>query len=381
MKKLITLGLIDKNIFLPFLLAIFLIINSYVGAYIPEANQSYYIAGFGQSIGFMLARFIPCIFKYDTEISFKKNCTKNNIKDYFFFFIFYTLFRGAALTNHFIEFDTSRVSFLSSTQSIQIIILLILTKIFLKYNYYIHNIISLILFCIFGALVDLASGSFKDLKLVDGYYFFVIVTESIFYCSMKYMMDKKYHKYWDIIFFQGIYNFIYIMISVFIRAKIDNDASFIPNYFSQKEIGPVFAIFFYNMFITGLMQQVLNVLIIYLFTPNHIFISYGINKIKKIVYKNTEDYYHLFCLIPFFFQILSLLFYLEILEYNFCNLNKDTKRNIELRENDDMKKKLTNESFIEINDDLIIENDEFNQELTMVSIGKEKSSSSKSFVK
>ena len=135
------------------------------------------------------------------------------------------------------------------------------------------------------------------------------------------------------------------------------------------------------MFITGLMQQVLNVLIIYLFTPNHIFISYGINKIKKIVYKNTEDYYHLFCLIPFFFQILSLLFYLEILEYNFCNLNKDTKRNIELRENDDMKKKLTNESFIEINDDLIIENDEFNQELTMISTGKEKSSSSKSFVK
>lgn len=82
-----------------------------------------------------------------------------------------------------------------------------------------------------------------------------------------------------------------------------------------------------------------------------------------------------------FFQILSLLFYLEILEYNFCNLNKDTKRNIELRENDDMKKKLTNESFIEINDDLIIENDEFNQELTMISTGKEKSSSSKSFVK
>ena len=65
----------------------------------------------------------------------------------------------------------------------------------------------------------------------------------------------------------------------------------------------------------------------------------------------------------------------------FYDLNKNTKRNIELRENDDMKKKLTNESFIEINDDLIIENDEFNQELTMVSIGKEKSSSSKSFVK
>ena len=33
-----------------------------------------------------------------------------------------------------------------------------------------------------------------------------------------------------------------------------------------------------------------------------------------------------------FVQILFFLFYLEILEFNFCNLNKNTKRNIKKRE-------------------------------------------------
>ena len=36
------------------------------------------------------------------------------------------------------------------------------------------------------------------------------------------------------------------------------------------------------------------------------------------------------------FQILSLLFYLEILEYNFCSLNKNTKKSIEDRVNNQL---------------------------------------------
>ena len=84
MKKFISLGLIDRNIYLPFLLAAFLIFSGYIGGFVPKADYSYYIKGFGTSFGFMLARLIPCIFRIKSEISFKKNCTKSNIKDYFF---------------------------------------------------------------------------------------------------------------------------------------------------------------------------------------------------------------------------------------------------------------------------------------------------------
>ena len=40
-------------------------------------------------------------------------------------------------------------------------------------------------------------------------------------------------------------------------------------------------------------------------------------------------------IIPFTFQIITLLFYLEIFEFNFCGLNKNTKRNIQSRERDE----------------------------------------------
>ena len=207
-------------------------------------------------------------------------------------------------------------------------------------------------------------GNLQQLQPKDGYYAFVIIFEDLFYCFMKWMMDRKYHKYWDIIFFQGIFFFIYIIIATIIRIKIDG-IDFIKNYFSKDEIGAVSTIFFYNVFIGVLILQILNVLIIYNFTPNHMLIAYGINKMKKILSVETENNIQFFCLIPFFFQLLSLLFYLEILELNFCGLNKNPKRNIQLRERMENLDKDRKESDIEVDDNLVIKSDELSRELSI----------------
>ena len=75
---------------------------------------------------------------------------------------------------------------------------------------------------------------------------------------------------------------------------------------------------------------------------------------------------NLLFLIPAFFQIVSLLFYLEILEFNFCNLNKNTKRNIIQREEEEMLlRNNTNVSEIEINKDLIVKNPTVKKELEL----------------
>ena len=50
----------------------------------------------------------------------------------------------------------------------------------------------------------------------------------------------------------------------------------------------------------------------------------------------TTSVYKWYSLILFLFQFLGLMFFLEILEYNFCGLNNNTKRNIQLREDLDM---------------------------------------------
>ena len=360
MKKFIILGEFDIKILLPFLSAAFLILSGYLGGFVPKAEKSFYISDYGTSCGFMLVRLIPLILKYKAPISFSKNCNKGNIIDYSLFFLFYAIFRAAVLIVHFTGFDTSRVSVLCSNQSLEIIVLLIVSRLILKYTYHIHNIISLLLFCIFSTIIDLIAGNLSKLKSIDFAYSGVIIAEDIFYCYMKYMLDNKYHKYWDLIFFQGVFNFIYNTIAVIIRIRIDDDASFISNYFSKEEIGAVSAIFFFNLICTGIIQQVLNVIIINIFSPSHMLIAYVINKIKKILFNNTNsDNSRFYCLIPFVFQILSLLFYLEIFEYNFCDLNKNTKRNIRLREIEEMNNKGNNDNYYEISDDLYIKNENF----------------------
>jgi len=379
MKAPIILGSFDIKILLPFVLAAFLILSGYLGGFVPKADKGSYIGDFGTSCGFMLVRFIPCILRYKATISFSKNCNKNSLIDYSLFFLFYAIFRGAVLIVHFTGFDTSRVGVLCSNQSLEIIVLLIMSALILKYRYHIHNIISLLLFCIFSAIIDIIPGNLAKLKSIDFAYSGVIIAEDVFYCYMKYMLDNKYHKYWDLIFFQGVFNFIFTIIAVIIRIRIDDDASFISNYFSKSEIRAVVSIFFFNLICTGIIQQVLNVVIINIFSPNHMLIAYVINKIKKILFnsKNTDST-RFYCLIPFVFQILSLMFYLEILEYNFCDLNKNTRRNIRLREIEEMNNKEGNDNYYEISDTLYLKEDNF-KEREMDSIGSESYNENSSF--
>ena len=105
------------------------------------------------------------------------------------------------------------------------------------------------------------------------------------------------------------------------------------------------------------------------FSVNHELISEGFYLIVKftiiVIYYYNKIIYILF-LIPAFFQIIILLFYLEILEFNFCNLNRNTKRNIMLREEEEMLlRNNTNVSEIEIDKDLIVKNPQDKKDLEL----------------
>ena len=67
-----------------------------------------------------------------------------------------------------------------------------------------------------------------------------------------------------------------------------------------------------------------------------------------IFYKDKPNKYY--TLIPFAFQILALLFYFEILEFNFCDLNQNTIKNIQIREGKEIETKPTYDSTIELGD-------------------------------
>ena len=66
-------------------------------------------------------------------------------------------------------------------------------------------------------------------------------------------------------------------------------------------------------------------------TPNYAIIASELGKIPISIILN-EGINRWIILIVSIFQIIFLLFYLEIFEFNFCSLNENTKRNISERE-------------------------------------------------
>ena len=68
---------------------------------------------------------------------------------------------------------------------------------------------------------------------------------------------------------------------------------------------------------------------------NHILICYGISKLSNILLKSNHKN-KWYSIIIFIFQFLSLMFFLEVFEFNFCGLNTNTKKQFENREETDM---------------------------------------------
>ena len=89
-------------------------------------------------------------------------------------------------------------------------------------------------------------------------------------------------------------------------------------------------LFLYFIF-RGFFAGFLNFLIVKELIPNYVIIAFVLTKIPASIIEN-EGINRWFILILSLFQIIFLLFYLEILEYNFCSLNKNTKRLISERE-------------------------------------------------
>ena len=77
----------------------------------------------------------------------------------------------------------------------------------------------------------------------------------------------------------------------------------------------------------------LAILIVYYFNPNFILIIFQFSRITKNIINNSKS--KLYCLVLYFIQLFALTIHLEILELNFCELNRFTKRNIDLRGIDD----------------------------------------------
>ena len=364
MKKFIfSLGIIDKKLIIPLITTIIYIIYMFYFNKYPADVIDMLFYYFGVSIGEIITFYVPYIFNYKTTNNENKKCTKNNIIDYFFLILFYTLKKICLLFEF--NFEDENMNFLFIMEGFEITIICLTTKIFLKYKYYIHHIISLIVFLILSIIMDLILENFVSLQFNFIIYLIILsIVEVIDYCYIKYMMDVKYHSLYNMIFFRGISEFFSTMIifSVLLIIKFEsNDDTFLKELseYDKSKIGKLVIRIVLGIIGDGIINSIFEFNTLNLFNPNYIFVCYEISKITNFFFY-IENLSQLFILIPFTFQIIALLFYIEIFEFNFCGLNKNTKKNILLREKEEIKNSVINRDSIvvELKDGYLITNKE-----------------------
>ena len=222
--------------------------------------------------------------------------------------------------------------------SLEIIFITLATFFILKYKYYIHHFVSISLFIALNIVIDVIIKNFQTVnKATIIITILYVIVESLYYTYLKYLVEKKYYFTFDIIGILGSFYLLFIIISFtgqIIYYKVKGSYGLIFQfYFFYKDYHTWYMIirFLIGFIIEGIIINILEIVILKELTPIYVIIAYELSKIPTSIIdiKGNKKWIILALSI---IQIFFLLFYLEILEFNFCSLNKNTKKNIIERE-------------------------------------------------
>ena len=358
-KSIIKIGEFKKILLLPFLLALTQIITIVFDDIIHEKVKNHALESTSVGLGQILIIIIPHITLF--SISNKKErtkceCSKKNCIHYTIVLILY------AIAINFTYFNNDNNSYsifwnktenLSTLQGLEIITITVISIFLLKYKYFIYHYLSIILFCLSSVGFDLILNNYKkivsNMKILLSFGGFL--AEGAYFCYVKYMIDKHYHHYWNIMFCVGIMLLFFDVCTIIglltvknLKTSFLNSNDFL-NYFQEVSVGIIISKFILNT-ILQFISSVLEILTIFYLTPEYILIAQNLSKIYLIIYmfiynKNYEFEKYQYCYLIFYvLQIFSLMIYLEIIELNFCKLNKNTRKNIKSRAEDDLIQRL-----------------------------------------
>ena len=356
MKKIIIFNIFRKKLLLPFGVAFLQILINIMNAVINENPKNQLLEMIDTAFSEMAIALIPIfnIYTFTTATPFfMRRKIRKKIRDYsilvviFVVYIFLYIYRTQLMTAFYQQnksLTNPHNSDLSSFESIELIFITIVSHFLLKYKYFIHHNISILIFIFISFFIDLILDNFPDLFSRGFLYilisFIIVIIDAGDYGYQKYMMDVQFHPYWAVSLTLGIVNFIIfgsLIIACLHKGKEESfkekNAMFMSffAYFDSVSVGTIIVKHILN-FILNFVLNLLRSLTILYFTPDYILISFTISRIINIVVERKAYV----CLVLFVLQFITLMFYLEIFELNFCGLNKNTKRNIAAREQKEM---------------------------------------------
>ena len=360
-KSPIIFGRINKRLLLPVLLSITQIILLIVNNCFEPDKIDLVSSLYSLSLGQIIIKFLPCILKISNHDEKKEKVVKQRkCLHYFFlcglFFLDQIIHTGYNLCGKFLLGWKMKISFNESNLfmvqdflilSLELVFMAIFSRFLLKDKYFKHHIISIILFILLGITCDIIIITTNKTKMDEitpklKYYFIVksiliinALVDALYFSYQKYLMEVLYYPYWNIAFIPGVFIFVAAAIILIITLAIPEEKresiEFVKNFYYYYKETNGWVIFgkIILLLVIHIILCPLTILVIFYYSPNFLLIIFQISTIVYNLIKNTKE--SLYCIPLFVVQFLALMIHLEILELNFCGLNKYTKRYIELR--------------------------------------------------
>ena len=332
-KFICSLEAIDKKLIIPL---IYIIVHIFMHFYWEENDNNivtYFIEYLGCALGETASFFVATIIKYRSNSKKNKKKEKNYFKDFSILFIIYIIY---SVTNFFSEIEESSREFYVN-EALEIIFISLVTYFILRYKYYIHHIISIVLITIIYLAFDLLLDNFEYTGLLPLFNQIIyVLADTLLYSYFKYLIEVKYYYFLHVLCISGIMDLFFQIVTflvIFISQKVNNSKEIYFQFYElyyDSGIWYMIERFLFGLVFNGFIAGILEFAIMIKLSPNFILIGYGIGRIPSAVYY-AEGWQRWVILFLSILQILSVLIYLEIIELNFCNLNNNTKRSISIR--------------------------------------------------
>ena len=251
--KIIIFGKLNKKLFLPFGLAVLQIILKVIGDLFPKEDINMILEMYSTGFGEMAIRLIPLILKIaPTQI---KGENKPQRRKCFYYSILVLVYILTVVMKIVVKLIKGESSEATSTYnpiadyeflklSIEMICLLIISRILLKYKYFIHHVIFITIFVVIGIICDILIDKYQKLRK-DGIYNFLdvlaIIVDSLYYCYIKYLMEKIFIYYWNIILTLGLtlttLTTILLFLVLFDKDKSASDSAMIYSFYKTFQEG------------------------------------------------------------------------------------------------------------------------------------------------
>ena len=219
----------------------------------------------------------------------------------------------------------------------------------LKIRLYIHQYLTIVLMIISGISINIIN--LYNVEDISGYknILLVLLIEIIFSLSMvinKFLMEYNFCSPYEISFAQGFFSLIInvILLAIFTHIEMKNSnyqkieymgKKYLDNFYQYLEsIDSKKLVVFIVSMISRLLFNLFSIITVKYYTPSHIGLILLIGEITFIF--NSEIDWKLFTkIIIIIILAISLFVFTEIIELNFCGLQKYTRKNIKDRADKD----------------------------------------------